>query len=58
MKNVLEVKCYQNYFDDVSLINVLYSLPHSSAELNTPVTGALLWTQNDFHKIKSGLQLF
>ncbi|NWX41765.1 LAS1L protein, partial [Steatornis caripensis] len=30
----------------------------NSAELNSPVTGALLWTQNDFHKIKSGLQLF
>ncbi|NXL86646.1 LAS1L protein, partial [Alectura lathami] len=30
----------------------------SSAELNIPVTGGLLWTQNDFHKIKSGLQLF
>ncbi|KFQ97094.1 Ribosomal biogenesis protein LAS1L [Nipponia nippon] len=29
-----------------------------SAELNSPVTGGLLWTQNDFHKIKSGLQLF
>ncbi|KFP77602.1 Ribosomal biogenesis protein LAS1L [Acanthisitta chloris] len=30
----------------------------NSAELNVPVTGGLLWTQNDFHKIKSGLQLF
>ncbi|NWJ08948.1 LAS1L protein, partial [Crypturellus undulatus] len=30
----------------------------NSAELNFPVTGGLLWTQNDFHKIKSGLQLF
>ncbi|NXV83492.1 LAS1L protein, partial [Atlantisia rogersi] len=30
----------------------------NSAELNIPVTGTLLWTQNDFHKIKSGLQLF
>ncbi|KAF1486268.1 Ribosomal biogenesis protein LAS1L, partial [Eudyptula minor novaehollandiae] len=30
----------------------------NSAELNIPVTGGLLWTQNDFHKIKSGLQLF
>ncbi|KFP30043.1 Ribosomal biogenesis protein LAS1L [Colius striatus] len=30
----------------------------NSAELNMPVTGGLLWTQNDFHKIKSGLQLF
>ncbi|NXO04096.1 LAS1L protein, partial [Rhinopomastus cyanomelas] len=30
----------------------------NSAELNAPVTGGLLWTQNDFHKIKSGLQLF
>ncbi|KFP06550.1 Ribosomal biogenesis protein LAS1L [Calypte anna] len=30
----------------------------NSAELNTPVTGGLFWTQNDFHKIKSGLQLF
>ncbi|XP_065499767.1 ribosomal biogenesis protein LAS1L [Caloenas nicobarica] len=30
----------------------------SSAELNIPGTGGLLWTQNDFHKIKSGLQLF
>ncbi|NXT78933.1 LAS1L protein, partial [Zapornia atra] len=30
----------------------------NSAELNIPVTGSLLWTQNDFHKIKSGLQLF
>ncbi|XP_065702445.1 ribosomal biogenesis protein LAS1L [Patagioenas fasciata] len=29
----------------------------SSAELNIPGSG-LLWTQNDFHKIKSGLQLF
>ncbi|NXX22761.1 LAS1L protein, partial [Podargus strigoides] len=29
-----------------------------SAELNIPVAGGLLWTQNDFHKIKSGLQLF
>ncbi|NXI32082.1 LAS1L protein, partial [Sterrhoptilus dennistouni] len=34
------------------------SLNTNSAELNIPVTGALLWTQNDFHKIKSGLQLF
>uniref|UniRef100_H0YX96 LAS1 like ribosome biosis factor n=1 Tax=Taeniopygia guttata TaxID=59729 RepID=H0YX96_TAEGU len=34
--------------------------PHNtnSAELNIPMTGGLLWTQNDFHKIKSGLQLF
>ncbi|NXS12065.1 LAS1L protein, partial [Neodrepanis coruscans] len=30
----------------------------NSAELNIPVTGGLLWTQNDFHKIKNGLQLF
>ncbi|NXP55600.1 LAS1L protein, partial [Heliornis fulica] len=30
----------------------------NSAELSIPVTGSLLWTQNDFHKIKSGLQLF
>nr|XP_021404124.1 ribosomal biogenesis protein LAS1L isoform X2 [Lonchura striata domestica] len=30
----------------------------NSAELNIPMTGGLLWTQNDFHKIKSGLQLF
>ncbi|NXN44980.1 LAS1L protein, partial [Rhinoptilus africanus] len=30
----------------------------TSAELNIPGTGGLLWTQNDFHKIKSGLQLF
>ncbi|KFU88885.1 Ribosomal biogenesis protein LAS1L [Chaetura pelagica] len=30
----------------------------NSAELNVSVTGGLLWTQNDFHKIKSGLQLF
>ncbi|NWS41383.1 LAS1L protein, partial [Probosciger aterrimus] len=30
----------------------------NSAELNIPVTGGLLWTQSDFHKIKSGLQLF
>lgn len=35
-----------------------FSSSHSSAELNTPVAGGLLWTQNDFHKIKSGLQLF
>ncbi|KAF1521072.1 Ribosomal biogenesis protein LAS1L, partial [Eudyptes chrysocome] len=34
------------------------SLSTNSAELNIPVTGGLLWTQNDFHKIKSGLQLF
>ncbi|NXO21659.1 LAS1L protein, partial [Cisticola juncidis] len=34
------------------------SLNTSSAELNIPVTGGLLWTQNDFHKIKNGLQLF
>ncbi|NXA67287.1 LAS1L protein, partial [Mohoua ochrocephala] len=34
------------------------SLNTNSAELNTPMTGGLLWTQNDFHKIKSGLQLF
>ncbi|NXT07224.1 LAS1L protein, partial [Prunella fulvescens] len=27
-------------------------------KLNIPMTGGLLWTQNDFHKIKSGLQLF
>ncbi|NXH30930.1 LAS1L protein, partial [Myiagra hebetior] len=33
------------------------SLNTNSAELNIPMTG-LLWTQNDFHKIKSGLQLF
>ncbi|XP_057285628.1 ribosomal biogenesis protein LAS1L isoform X1 [Pezoporus wallicus] len=30
----------------------------NSAEPNVPVTGGLLWTQSDFHKIKSGLQLF
>ncbi|XP_033920103.1 ribosomal biogenesis protein LAS1L [Melopsittacus undulatus] len=30
----------------------------NSAELNVPVPGGLLWTQSDFHKIKSGLQLF
>ncbi|NXY46651.1 LAS1L protein, partial [Ceuthmochares aereus] len=30
----------------------------ASAELNIPATGGLLWTQNEFHKIKSGLQLF
>ncbi|KFO72055.1 Ribosomal biogenesis protein LAS1L [Cuculus canorus] len=30
----------------------------TSAELNIPATGGLLWTQNEFHKIKSGLQLF
>ncbi|NXA45817.1 LAS1L protein, partial [Nothocercus julius] len=30
----------------------------NAAEQNFPVTGGLLWTQNDFHKIKSGLQLF
>ncbi|NXP06623.1 LAS1L protein, partial [Thinocorus orbignyianus] len=30
----------------------------TAAELNVPGTGGLLWTQNDFHKIKSGLQLF
>ncbi|NXY32925.1 LAS1L protein, partial [Pomatorhinus ruficollis] len=34
------------------------SLNTNSAELNIPVTGGLLWTQNDFYKIKSGLQLF
>ncbi|NXH48803.1 LAS1L protein, partial [Dicaeum eximium] len=34
------------------------SLNTNSAELNTPMTGGLFWTQNDFHKIKSGLQLF
>ncbi|NXB60773.1 LAS1L protein, partial [Struthidea cinerea] len=34
------------------------SLNPNSAELNVPMTGGLLWTQNDFHKIKSGLQLF
>ncbi|NWV20579.1 LAS1L protein, partial [Origma solitaria] len=34
------------------------SLNTNSGELNIPVTGGLLWTQNDFHKIKSGLQLF
>ncbi|NWI35770.1 LAS1L protein, partial [Picathartes gymnocephalus] len=34
------------------------SLNTNSAELNMPMTGGLLWTQNDFHKIKSGLQLF
>ncbi|NWY75366.1 LAS1L protein, partial [Erithacus rubecula] len=34
------------------------SLNTNSAELNSPMTGGLLWTQNDFHKIKSGLQLF
>ncbi|NWX61332.1 LAS1L protein, partial [Promerops cafer] len=34
------------------------SLNTNAAELNIPVTGGLLWTQNDFHKIKSGLQLF
>ncbi|NWR17264.1 LAS1L protein, partial [Emberiza fucata] len=33
-------------------------LSTNSAELNIPMTGGLLWTQNDFHKIKSGLQLF
>ncbi|NXN06136.1 LAS1L protein, partial [Sylvia borin] len=33
------------------------SLNTNSAELNIPMTGGLLWTQNDFHKIKSGLQL-
>ncbi|NWR96969.1 LAS1L protein, partial [Motacilla alba] len=33
-------------------------LSTNSAELNIPTTGGLLWTQNDFHKIKSGLQLF
>ncbi|NXU59671.1 LAS1L protein, partial [Turnix velox] len=36
-----------------------WKLPSTStAELNTPGPGGLLWTQNDFHKIKSGLQLF
>ncbi|NXO68542.1 LAS1L protein, partial [Phainopepla nitens] len=34
------------------------SLNTNSAESNIPMTGGLLWTQNDFHKIKSGLQLF
>ncbi|NXG26093.1 LAS1L protein, partial [Grallaria varia] len=34
------------------------SLNTNSTELNIPGTGGLLWTQNDFHKIKSGLQLF
>ncbi|NXM79667.1 LAS1L protein, partial [Oenanthe oenanthe] len=34
------------------------SLNTNSAELNSPMTGGLFWTQNDFHKIKSGLQLF
>ncbi|NWR94720.1 LAS1L protein, partial [Furnarius figulus] len=34
------------------------SLSTNSAELNIPGTGGLFWTQNDFHKIKSGLQLF
>ncbi|NXM42122.1 LAS1L protein, partial [Gymnorhina tibicen] len=34
------------------------SLNTNPAELNSPMTGGLLWTQNDFHKIKSGLQLF
>ncbi|NWX30549.1 LAS1L protein, partial [Notiomystis cincta] len=34
------------------------SLNTNSADLNIPMTGGLLWTQNDFHKIKSGLQLF
>ncbi|NXD37496.1 LAS1L protein, partial [Copsychus sechellarum] len=34
------------------------SLNTNSAELNSPMSGGLLWTQNDFHKIKSGLQLF
>ncbi|NXO78298.1 LAS1L protein, partial [Sitta europaea] len=34
------------------------SLNTNSAELNIPMTGGLLWTQNDFHKIKTGLQLF
>ncbi|KAI1234864.1 hypothetical protein IHE44_0003248 [Lamprotornis superbus] len=29
------------------------SLNTNSAELNIPMTGGLLWTQNDFHKIKS-----
>ncbi|NWY32987.1 LAS1L protein, partial [Pheucticus melanocephalus] len=33
-------------------------LSTNSAELNIPMTGGLFWTQNDFHKIKSGLQLF
>ncbi|NXE65608.1 LAS1L protein, partial [Calcarius ornatus] len=33
-------------------------LSTNPAELNIPMTGGLLWTQNDFHKIKSGLQLF
>ncbi|NWT33815.1 LAS1L protein, partial [Cardinalis cardinalis] len=33
-------------------------LSTNSAELSIPMTGGLLWTQNDFHKIKSGLQLF
>ncbi|NWZ96055.1 LAS1L protein, partial [Nesospiza acunhae] len=36
----------------------LKPLSANSAELNIPMTGGLLWTQNDFHKIKSGLQLF
>ncbi|NXI03859.1 LAS1L protein, partial [Pachycephala philippinensis] len=34
------------------------TLNTNTAELNIPTTGGLLWTQNDFHKIKSGLQLF
>ncbi|NWU44500.1 LAS1L protein, partial [Hylia prasina] len=33
------------------------SLNTNSAEL-IPMAGGLFWTQNDFHKIKSGLQLF
>ncbi|XP_032558132.1 ribosomal biogenesis protein LAS1L [Chiroxiphia lanceolata] len=34
------------------------TLHTTSAELKIHGTGGLLWTQNDFHKIKSGLQLF
>ncbi|XP_017693805.1 PREDICTED: ribosomal biogenesis protein LAS1L [Lepidothrix coronata] len=34
------------------------TLHTNSAELKIHGTGGLLWTQNDFHKIKSGLQLF
>ncbi|NXI38059.1 LAS1L protein, partial [Galbula dea] len=52
--------------DDYSMMSLLdqpvrdewKSPSTNSAESNVPVTGGLLWTQNDFHKIKSGLQLF
>ncbi|NXG80891.1 LAS1L protein, partial [Baryphthengus martii] len=52
--------------DDYSMMSLLdqplrdeWQSPNTnSAELNIPVAGGLLWTQNDFHKIKSGLQLF